>query len=214
MSAEGEWDGCWRWRAGRRPSCGRLLSPNVAAAMRCGLQPVGTMAHSYVMSFAEEQEAFRTFMEDTPETRSCWWTRTARSRASPTRSRPPADRGEAEGRPARLRRPPGSLASDTSAARRRRDGRHTDRRQRRSRGAPDRAARRGRSTDRYLGTEMGTSRDAPALGGVYKLVADALPGGRGWRPVWKRLPAKAHRAGTEAGVSDVQRRDDGGRSDR
>ena len=38
---------------------------------------------------------------------------------------------------------------------------------------------------------MGTSRDAPALGGVYKLVADAAPGGSGWRPVWKRSPAKA-----------------------
>lgn len=40
---------------------------NVAAAMRYGLRPVGTMAHSYVMSFAEEQEAFRAFMQDTPE---------------------------------------------------------------------------------------------------------------------------------------------------
>jgi nicotinate phosphoribosyltransferase len=40
-----------------------------------------------------------------------------------------------------------------------------------------------------VGTELGTSRDAPALGGVYKLVADATA--TGWRPVWKRSPAKA-----------------------
>ena len=39
---------------------------NVAAAMRYGLRPVGTMAHSYVMSFEHEQEAFRAFMEDVP----------------------------------------------------------------------------------------------------------------------------------------------------
>jgi nicotinate phosphoribosyltransferase len=42
-----------------------------------------------------------------------------------------------------------------------------------------------------VGTELGTSRDAPALGGVYKLVADAMADGSGWRPVWKRSPAKA-----------------------
>src|SRR5512133_3144865 len=41
-----------------------------------------------------------------------------------------------------------------------------------------------------VGTELGTSRDAPAVGGVYKLVADR-PGGDGWRGVAKRSPAKA-----------------------
>ena len=40
---------------------------NVAAAKRYGLRPVGTMAHSYVMSFEHEEDAFRAFMEDTPE---------------------------------------------------------------------------------------------------------------------------------------------------
>ena len=39
---------------------------NLAAAMRYGLAPVGTMAHSYVMSFEREEEAFRAFMEDFP----------------------------------------------------------------------------------------------------------------------------------------------------
>jgi nicotinic acid phosphoribosyltransferase len=36
---------------------------NVAAAMRYGLRPVGTMAHSYVLSFDSEADAFRAFME-------------------------------------------------------------------------------------------------------------------------------------------------------
>src|SRR3954466_4199588 len=40
---------------------------NVAAAMRYGLRPVGTMAHSYVLSFESEEAAFRAFMEDFPQ---------------------------------------------------------------------------------------------------------------------------------------------------
>ncbi|MGH2951828.1 MAG: nicotinate phosphoribosyltransferase, partial [Solirubrobacterales bacterium] len=40
---------------------------NVAAAMLYGLTPVGTMAHSYVMSFRSEREAFRAFLSDNPD---------------------------------------------------------------------------------------------------------------------------------------------------
>src|SRR6185312_12446716 len=40
---------------------------NVAAARRYGLQPVGTMAHSYVMSFEREKDAFVAFLEDSPD---------------------------------------------------------------------------------------------------------------------------------------------------
>ena len=39
---------------------------NLAAAMRYGLTPMGTMAYSYVMSFEREEDAFRAFMEDFP----------------------------------------------------------------------------------------------------------------------------------------------------
>src|SRR5207248_506257 len=39
---------------------------NVAAAMRYGLRSVGTMAHSYVLSFESEEEAFEAFMRDNP----------------------------------------------------------------------------------------------------------------------------------------------------
>src|SRR5689334_4415640 len=40
---------------------------NVAAAMRYGLLPVGTMAHSYVLSFESEQEAFEAFLQENPD---------------------------------------------------------------------------------------------------------------------------------------------------
>ena len=46
---------------------GATGTSNLAAAMRYGLTPVGTMAHSYVLSFPDERAAFRAFMEDAPE---------------------------------------------------------------------------------------------------------------------------------------------------
>ncbi|HEV3352563.1 MAG TPA: nicotinate phosphoribosyltransferase, partial [Acidimicrobiales bacterium] len=39
---------------------------NVEAARRFGLRAAGTMAHSYVEAFANEEEAFRAFAEDNP----------------------------------------------------------------------------------------------------------------------------------------------------
>ena len=39
---------------------------NVDAARRFGLQPVGTMAHSYVEAFATEVDAFRAYAQDMP----------------------------------------------------------------------------------------------------------------------------------------------------
>ena len=65
---------------------------NVAAAMRYGLRPVGTMAHSYVLSFESEEEAFRAFLADFPEAGVLLVDTYDSSRASATRSRPPASR--------------------------------------------------------------------------------------------------------------------------
>jgi nicotinate phosphoribosyltransferase len=39
---------------------------NVEAARRFGLEPVGTMAHSYIEAFPSELEAFRSFAQDRP----------------------------------------------------------------------------------------------------------------------------------------------------
>jgi nicotinate phosphoribosyltransferase len=46
-----------------------------------------------------------------------------------------------------------------------------------------------------VGTDLGTSRDAPALGGVYKLVAHEAGGG--WRGVAKRSAGKASLPGAK-----------------
>jgi nicotinate phosphoribosyltransferase len=55
-----------------------------------------------------------------------------------------------------------------------------------------------------VGTDLGTSRDSPALGGVYKLVAD-MPEPGEWRPVFKRSPAKATIPAPQAGIPQLPR---------
>ena len=172
---------------------GILDTSNVAAAMRYGMRPVGTMAHSYVMSFADEQQAFETFMRDTPENAILLVdtydtiegvrhaTAAARAVQVPLKG---------------VRIDSGDLLALSRAARELLD----------QAGMQDTAivasgdleerqistlVDAGAPIDTWgVGTELGTSRDAPALGGVYKLVADAAADG-GWRPAWKRSPAKA-----------------------
>jgi len=46
---------------------GFAATSNVEAARRYGLRPTGTMAHSYIESFASEKDAFRTFARDFPD---------------------------------------------------------------------------------------------------------------------------------------------------
>jgi len=46
---------------------GFAATSNVEAARRYGLQPSGTMAHSYIEAFPSEAEAFRAFAQDLPE---------------------------------------------------------------------------------------------------------------------------------------------------
>jgi nicotinate phosphoribosyltransferase len=181
---------------------------NVAAAMRYGLRPVGTMAHSYVMSFAHERDAFRAFMEDAPENTimlvdtydTIEGTRHAIEAALQT------------GIPLKgIRLDSGDLLELSRAARAMLD----------ENGMRDASivasgdleenqiaelVTAGAPVDVWgVGTELGTCRDAPALGGVYKLVADADAAG-GWRRVWKRSPAKA----TVPGPKQVFRRVEAG----
>jgi nicotinate phosphoribosyltransferase len=54
---------------GARAACvgGAAGTSNVLAGRRYGLALAGTMAHSYVMRFATEEEAFRTFARDFPQ---------------------------------------------------------------------------------------------------------------------------------------------------
>ncbi len=166
---------------------------NVAAAMHYGLTPMGTMAHSYVMSFADEIEAFRSFMQDTPENTillvdtydTVEGVRHAIAAARET------------GIPLKgVRLDSGDLLSLSRSARELLDAAGMTEALIVASGDLEeeqiaRLVAAGAPIDTWgVGTELGTSRDAPALGGVYKLVADASPDG-GWRPVWKRSPAKA-----------------------
>ena len=158
------------------------------------MSPVGTMAHSYVMSFADEQQAFRAFMEDTPEN-AIMLVDTydtldgVRHAIAASRETGVALKG--------VRLDSGDLLSLSRAARTLLDDAGMQQTTIVASGDLEehqiaRLVRLGAPIDTWgVGTELGTSRDAPALGGVYKLVADAAGNGSGWHPVWKRSPAKA-----------------------
>ena len=167
---------------------------NVAAAMRYGMRPVGTMAHSYVMSFADEQEAFRTFMEDTPEN-AIMLVDTYDTLEGVKHAIGASRQTGVKLRGVRL--DSGDLLSLSRGARALLDDAEMRDAQIVASGDLEehqiaRLVAAGAPIDIWgVGTEMGTSRDAPALGGVYKLVADTAPDGSGWRPVWKGSPAKA-----------------------
>jgi nicotinate phosphoribosyltransferase len=166
---------------------------NMAAAKRYGLRPVGTMAHSYVMSFAQEQDAFRAFMEDNPHN--------AVLLVDTYDTVEGVRRAIAAARAAGIRLmgvriDSGDLAPLTRAARALLD----------EAGMPDaqivasgdleeeqilRLVADGAPIDVWgVGTDLGTSRDSPTVGGVYKLVAD-MPAAGIWRSAFKRSPAKA-----------------------
>jgi nicotinate phosphoribosyltransferase len=181
---------------------------NVAAAMRYGLQPVGTMAHSYVMSFASEEEAFRAFMQDFPgntillvdtyDTLEGVSNAIAASRATGTPLMG-------------VRLDSGDLLELSRAARRMLD----DAGMTETRIAASGDLEEGRIAELVaagapiglwgVGTDLGTSRDSPVVNGVYKLVADRVEGG--WRGVWKRSPDKQ----TVPGPKQVFRQVEGGR---
>ena len=182
---------------------------NVAAAMRYGLSAVGTMAHSYVMSFEHEQEAFRAFMEDVPGN-AVMLVDTYDTLAGVRRAIAAARRSPAcalAGRANRLGRPAVHLARGTRLLD---EAGITDAVIVASGDLDERGSRgwwpAGAPIDRWgVGTDLGTSRDSPAVGGVYKLVADML-GDEGWRGTSKLSPDKA----TVPGPKQVWRRYEAG----
>ena len=156
------------------------------------------MAHSYVMSFEHEQEAFRAFMEDVPgnavmlvdtyDTLEGVRRAIAAARESGVRTRRRADR---LGRPAvRVSRRPARCSTRRAC---------TDAVIVASGDLDEQRIARlvaaGAPIDRWgVGTDLGTSRDSPAVGGVYKLVADS-----------------ARRRGVARDVEAVARQGDGAR---
>lgn len=168
-------------------------SSNLAAAMIYGLQPVGTMAHSYVLSFSDERAAFRAFMEDFPDNAlllvdtfdSIQGVRHAIDAARETGV---ALRG--------VRLDSGELLALSREARRMLDAAGLEDAIIVASGdleehAIARLVANGAPIDSWgVGTELGTSRDSPVVNGVYKLVADEDETG-GWRGVWKLSAGKA-----------------------
>jgi nicotinate phosphoribosyltransferase len=169
---------------------------NVAAAMRYGLRPVGTMAHSYVMSFERERHAYAAFMEDFPEGAvilvDTYDTLEGVHHAIAA--------SQDTGVPLRgVRLDSGDLLELSREARRILDDAGMT--ETRIVASGDLEEHRitalveaGAPIDTWgVGTELGTSRDSPVVNGVYKLVADR--GADGWRGVWKRSPDKATHPG-------------------
>jgi nicotinate phosphoribosyltransferase len=164
---------------------------NMAAAMRYGLQPVGTMAHSYVLSFETEEEAFECFMRDNPGNAlllvDTYDTLEGVRRAIDTSRR--------VGVPLTgIRIDSGDLAALSREARKMLDEAGFDDTRIVASGDLEEhriaeMCRNGVPIDLWgVGTELGTSRDSPVVNGVYKIVADLR--GEAWRGVAKRSAAK------------------------
>ncbi|MDR7482651.1 MAG: nicotinate phosphoribosyltransferase [Armatimonadota bacterium] len=184
---------------------GCTSTSNVLAGMVYGIPVTGTMAHSYVMSFSDELTAFRAFARDFPHNTvlliDTYDTMQGVANAIIVA-------GEMAARGSRLRGvriDSGDLVAQSRAVR----------------AALDAAGLRevqiiltgdlneyriaelldqGAAADAFgVGTELGTSADAPSLGGVYKLVEDEkgfrikLSTGKatlpGRKQVWRKLDA-------------------------
>jgi nicotinate phosphoribosyltransferase len=164
---------------------------NVAAAMRYGLRPVGTMAHSYVMSFEREEEAFEAFLEDFPGNTTLL-VDTYDSLDGVRNAIRAARAGKVELRGIRL--DSGDLLELSREARDLLDDAGLANTLIVASGDVEETkvaalVDAGAPIDLWgVGTDLGTSRDSPVVNGVYKLVADRA--GADWRGVRKLSPDK------------------------
>jgi nicotinate phosphoribosyltransferase len=173
--AHGPQAATWAARAAYVGGCD--ATSNVLAGQRLGIPVVGTMAHSYVMSFEREIDAFRHYQSVYPE-HTIHLVDTYDTLEG-------VRRALATGRPFRgVRIDSGDLAALARAARGLLD----------EGGRPDalifasgdldehriaRLVADGAPIDSFgVGTELATSYDAPALSGVYKLVETVAGGQR------------------------------------
>jgi nicotinate phosphoribosyltransferase len=180
---------------------------NVAAAMRYGLRPVGTMAHSYVLSFESEEEAFEAFMRGNP-TNALLLVDTYDTLEGVRRAIQASRRTEIPLTGIRI--DSGDLAGLAREARRLLDEARLTEAVIVASGDLEEhrigeLCRAGTPIDLWgVGTELGTSRDSPVVNGVYKLVAELR--GDAWRGVAKHSEGKA----TLPDAKQVFRRSDEG----
>ncbi|HEX2051087.1 MAG TPA: nicotinate phosphoribosyltransferase [Actinomycetota bacterium] len=158
---------------------GAAATSNVLAGRLYGIPVNGTMAHSYVMAFEDERTAFRTFARDFPD-RAVLLIDTFDVEEGARIAADVARELAAEGSRLRgVRIDSGELGELARAVRKILDyeGLHDvrivvsgDLDEVRVAGLID----DGAPVDAFgVGTQLGTSADAPTLGGVYKLVSDA-----------------------------------------
>lgn len=157
------------WIAG----CGG--TSNMIAGQRFGLPVVGTMAHSYIETFADEREAFRAFAAHYPETTLL--VDTYDTLAGVDRVVDLAERLGDEFRISAIRIDSGDLAELSRAARRRLDAAGLERVRILASGGLNEhriaeLVADGAPIDGFgVGTDLVVSRDCPTLDFAYKLVA-------------------------------------------
>jgi nicotinate phosphoribosyltransferase len=185
---------------------GFSATSNVEAARRYGLQPSGTMAHSYIEAFPSELEAFRTFAQDLP-TQTTFLVDTYDTREGVAHAIEVIRELGLEDHSA-IRLDSGDLVSLARAARTMLDRAELPRVRIIVSGGLDehdlaRFVAEGAPIDAAgVGTRLGVSADAPYLDSVYKLVA------YDGRPVAKRSTGKATLPGAKqvfrgAGFADT-----------
>lgn len=151
----------------------------VAAGYKYSLPLSGTMAHSYVMSFDDEREAFRSFARTFPDG-TVLLIDTYDTEEGAHRVVDVAAELAPEGvRISGVRLDSGDLVRLSSSVRRILDAGGLDKTQIFASGDLDEyriteLLAAGAPIDAFgVGTQLGTSADAPSLGAVYKLVADS-----------------------------------------
>lgn len=174
---------------------GFAATSNVEAARRYGLPAAGTMAHSFIESFTDEEAAFATFATDFPG-KTTFLVDTYDTLGGVRAAIGVARRLELPG-PISVRLDSGDLADLARRTRALLDEHgFTDAQIFASGGLDEYAiaelAREGAPIDAYgVGTRMGVSADAPYLDSAYKLVS------YDGRPVMKLSPGKATAPGAK-----------------